>query len=67
MSLYVKTVYNINYVETLKIMNTYSRVYLFKSIRTNLALIKIIGVIYKPPNTSVKHFNEKLENVLGLI
>ena len=27
----------------------------------------IIGVIYKPPNTSVKHFNEKLEKILGLI
>ena len=27
----------------------------------------IIGVIYKPPNTSVKHFNEKLETILGLI
>ena len=24
----------------------------------------IIGVIYKPPNTSVKHFNEKLEKYL---
>ena len=27
----------------------------------------IIGVIYKPPNTSVKHINEKLEKILGLI
>ena len=29
-SLYVKTVYNINNVKTLKIMKTYSRVYLLK-------------------------------------
>ena len=27
----------------------------------------IIGVINKPPNTSVKHFNEKIEKLLGLI
>ena len=27
----------------------------------------IIGVICKPSNTSVKHFNEKLEKLLGLI
>ena len=27
----------------------------------------IIGLIYKPPNTSVKQFNEKFENLLSLI
>ena len=27
----------------------------------------IIGLIYKPPNTSVKQFNEKVEKLLSLI
>ena len=27
----------------------------------------VIGLIYKPPNTPVKQFNEKLEKLLSLI
>ena len=48
-------------------MIIYLRAYLLKFIKKNLAHKKIIGLIYKPPNTSVKQFNEKVEKLLSLI
>ena len=51
------------------IMITYLRAYLFKLIYKKININKNIinGLIYKPPNTSVKQFNEKLEKLLFLI
>ena len=62
MSLYVKN--GVQYKLRKNIKNNEN---LFESVFIEIDKNIILGVIYKPPNTSVKHFNEKLGKILGLI